>query len=373
MKQQAGDVSEQEKEDMQDENAIPRRIVMELIDDFLLNNCNPFTNENVVFEPKIPQTKTENELFKIQQRCQTLGLQYKSEDFIMSDVWWLQQNPVDPYTNISYNKVPPTDDLKKSGKTVLIFGTSITDQSLNKKKLEECTGKYIKIKKCFTISKEHAKIRPELNIEDVASKEIKKEVDFVIIEVGVNEVSNLNSKQKYNEKKLVVKEMVNKLMEQARKITEVKPVVKVVLLKQTERNDSLEKKIWRNNMNIELVKQVEEEKSNIVVKDLGMYTRNEKEKVELFGKLGDVKTENGKAKKVDQVHLRGVKGNSIYTEKFVNIVKSLDTPQKPKICPTKEWSRRKEGSIPTFTLPPSNSTTFCCSTSTCPMCKDEIL
>ena len=80
-----------------------------------------------------------------------------------------------------------------------------------------------------------------------------------------------------------------------------------------------------------------------------------------------------KQEKTDQIHLRGAKGKVIFTEKIINMIKNLDNKQTAYIPKTKEGSRRKEGSIPTFSLPPSPSFTFCCSTSCCHLCKDELV
>ena len=257
--QQQGDVSDQEKEELMEANAVSRRIVNELFDDFLLNNCNPFVTNKTNVIMNIQEKKTENEIKQVKEKCNELGVPFDvTEDFNMSDVWWLQPEPKDPYKNISYNKVPPTETLCKTNKgrnSVMLVGTSITAQSLNLDKLQKNTKKKVKVVKCYTITKEKAMFMPDLNIEDVAIEIIKEEeFDWIIVEVGVNEISNMDTRKSNEENVKEVTELVIKLMDQARKMINVQPGVKVVLLKQIERFDSKEKKIWRDKMNRELYK-----------------------------------------------------------------------------------------------------------------------
>ena len=62
--------------------------------------------------------------------------------FSMKNIWWLQENNINPYHNHSYNRVPPTAELsrEKQGKSwLLVVGTSITNQALDVNSFERRT------------------------------------------------------------------------------------------------------------------------------------------------------------------------------------------------------------------------------------------
>ena len=68
-------------------------------------------------------------------------------------------------------------------------GTSLTNQALNLKELERRSKVDVTLEKCFTISSK----TPKIDIRDIAMEKVEKEdYDWIIIETGVDEVSNLD-------------------------------------------------------------------------------------------------------------------------------------------------------------------------------------
>ena len=79
-------------------------------------------------------------------------------------------------------------------KKVLICGTSLTDQALLRGVFTKQTGMVLNFIKLFSIEGD-GKFKPEDNVEDKLITVVKKtEPDLVVIECGVNDISNSNLK-----------------------------------------------------------------------------------------------------------------------------------------------------------------------------------
>ena len=317
------------------------------------------------------EKKTEEELESIKVACENNGIDFEHRGtfwegnegvvlFNLQSVWWLQKNPKNPYNNTSYNAVPPTAELtleKKGRSWVYFVGTSITNQALDLKELERRTGVEVKLDKCFTISTKHATYKPDCNVKDVALERARRqEFDWIVIEVGVNEVSNLNLRKSESENDQIIEDSVKELIAIAEKLTKMQPGVKVVLLKQVERFDSAQKNGWRVKMNTLLEENVKKGKvKDICVKDLSLPTKHLKQKIELFGD----RAQQGRPDlgKVDNLHLRGAKAKQIFTESAVRLVNALKggrSRSKVKLPRVQSNSRRPLGNMCTFSLPPSH-------------------
>ena len=281
------------------------------------------------------EKKTTNEIEEIRNMCNRNLIDFEHNGtkwegcegvvlFSLEHVWWLQKNPINPYQNISYNSVPPTPELtrEKEGRSwIYIVGTSIMNQTLQVKQLEKRTFVEVALEKCFTISKRNATYKPNRNVKDVALERVKtEEFDWVVIECGINDISNLDPRKSESETLKTIEESVDELIEISVKMTRIQPGLRVVLLKQIERFDSRKKDAWRVKMNSILQEKVKVEfrTSGITVKDLNLPTKYKKQRDELFGEKGQ--DEWGK---VDNIHLRGRKGKQIFTESMVKLVNSL--------------------------------------------------
>ena len=72
-------------------------------------------------------------------------------------------------------------------------GTSLSDQSLNVAECNKATRFHIKKVKAFTLKAQGAKYKPHVNVEAVLKDAFEQDQEFLVIEVGVNEITNLES------------------------------------------------------------------------------------------------------------------------------------------------------------------------------------
>ena len=65
------------------------------------------------------EVKTDAEVKAIKEKCERMELDFEAKGalwngnegvvlFNLENVWWLQQNPINPYENTSYNCIPIT-------------------------------------------------------------------------------------------------------------------------------------------------------------------------------------------------------------------------------------------------------------------------
>ena len=65
------------------------------------------------------EVKTYAEIIAIKEKCERMKLDFEAKGalwngnegvvlFNLENVWWLQQNPINPYENTSYNCIPIT-------------------------------------------------------------------------------------------------------------------------------------------------------------------------------------------------------------------------------------------------------------------------
>ena len=72
----------------------------------------------------------------------------------------------------------------------------MSDQHLDIDKLQKKTGTQVDKLKTFTITREDGKINPNMNAEEMVPKALKSQTyDLLVLELGVNEISNLNEKE----------------------------------------------------------------------------------------------------------------------------------------------------------------------------------
>ena len=87
--------------------------------------------------------------------------------FNLENVWSLQQNPINPYENISYNCVPITHKLSRGKEEkgwIYLISTSLTNQALDLEDLEKRSKVDVMLEKCFAISSNDASYKPKINI-----------------------------------------------------------------------------------------------------------------------------------------------------------------------------------------------------------------
>ena len=131
--------------------------------------------------------------------------------------------------------------------------------------------------------------------------------DIVVVETGVNEVSNINLMRN---PLAAAEEVVINLIKVSKSFIKLKPGLKVILLKQVPRMDNAMISKLSSHMNEILERKVKKEKAKYIkVEDLKI-EKNE----EIFGKKG----EEGVGGKVDFIHPRGNNGKENFTSKMCN-------------------------------------------------------
>ena len=261
-------------------------------------NVNVNVEEEEV-QPKPTEEKEENIRFK-----PTTSRENEEEDWVVLDEYDSKQESV---------------NVKKS-ESILWIGTSLSDQHLDAKKLSMKTNTNVKKVKAFTIFAEDGKYNPEKNVEDVANKELeKKAYDVVVIEVGVNEVSNLDLRKA----PLLLKQEMNKKMERLHlmsvQMTMKYQGLRVVLVERVERIDSDQRAnqaMWANQAMLSSW-EANGKPENIILEKLNLKVKMREERDQVFGRLGE-RTWNGKFN--DGIHLRGKDGSKEFTHRAGNML-----------------------------------------------------
>ena len=203
-------------------------------------------------------------------------------------------------------------------KKVLICGTSLTDQALIKDVFTKQTGMVLNFTKLYTIEGD-GKFKPEDNVEDKLISVVKKtEPDLVVIECGVNDISNSNHKNKKESENKMENE-AEKLGKVAEEILTTMPDIKIIILETLPRIDNLEKKNLGEVFNKKLSQISEKKLKNMYIRKLDIDVKGKMNQVDIFGECWE------KSEKLpcDGLHFRGKKGKAIYTSKLINTVKSL--------------------------------------------------
>ena len=97
-------------------------------------------------------------------------------------------------------------------KNVLWVGTSISDQHLDVTNLLKNYNVNVDKLKAFTITREDGRIIQKLNAEEMLPKALAtKQYDLIVLELGVNEISNIDIKVEPHVMKNKIKNHMEKL------------------------------------------------------------------------------------------------------------------------------------------------------------------
>jgi hypothetical protein len=201
---------------------------------------------------------------------------------------------------------------------VLWVGTSISDQHLDQSALEMKTNTKVDKLKAFTITREEGKKNKNLNAEDLVSKALESnDYEVMVLELGVNEVSNLNIEAERHVLKEHMRRHMEKLFHLSLQYITHHPNLKVVLLNLLPRLDSVihselsrwadqeMARIWEENGRLD----------NIVLESLNLQVGSAREKEDVFGrKLGT---------KGFGIHLRGKLGNKEFTYRAAKLLQRM--------------------------------------------------
>ena len=209
----------------------------------------------------------------------------------------------------------PKPEEKKEEHRTLWVGTSLSDQHLDVPQLENKTGGKVDKLKAFTITRNEGKKNPNLNAEELIPKALdSKKYDIIVIEMGVNEISNL----KIGLEEHILKEEVHNKMEKLFHMTlqyiTDHPNLKVVVLNRLPRLDSTSRASLSREADRAMVKLWEEngQPRNIILESLHLQVGSRKEKEEVFGHhLGN---------RSYGIHLRGVAGKKEFSYRAARLL-----------------------------------------------------
>ena len=122
---------------------------------------------------------------------------------------------------------------------LLWCGTSLSDQALSTLDCSLHTRFSVRKLKAFTINASGATYRPEVNAEEILRNQFEGE-EFLILEQGVNEVSNACG-ENFEEDKQFIASKMRELVELSQELYERNNLKKVVLLKWLIRCDNVKK------------------------------------------------------------------------------------------------------------------------------------
>ena len=197
-----------------------------------------FVNEDKATKPIVKKklTKMMEEIKIEPTRYEIPQLPVKSKFNYKNDFIERERNPNNKGVKPFYNK---NNYVYEKQVSVLVVGTSITNQSLMVKKITDETNVTLKMIKCFTVRGEDGKHRGEENIENLLEVTIKKfKPDLILIETLANEISNLDEMKSEDDLIDEMKPKVKFLMKLLKKIQENEPKLKIVVIKLLLRKDN---------------------------------------------------------------------------------------------------------------------------------------
>ena len=198
---------------------------------------------------------------------------------------------------------------------LLWCGTSLSDQALSTLDCSLHTRFSVRKLKAFTINASGATYRPEVNAEDILRNQIKGE-EFLILEQGVNEVTNACGETVEEDKQFIASKMRD-LVELSQELYERNNLKKVVLLKRLIRCDNVKRTELSRYSDFAMEKAVKENgNGSIVIREMALNGLQEL----LFGFSG---AKNHMGKKTDNLHFRGPIGVQAFTEAAISLLNSL--------------------------------------------------
>ena len=152
---------------------------------------------------------------------------------------------------------------------LLWCGTSLSDQALSTLDCSLHTRFSVRKLKAFTINASGATYRPEVNAEDILRNQIKGE-EFLILEQGVNEVTNACGETVEEDKQFIASKM-RELVELSQELYERNNLKKVVLLKRLIRCDNVKRTELSRYSDFAMEKAVKENgNGSIVIREMAL-------------------------------------------------------------------------------------------------------
>ena len=300
--------------------------------DHIMGNLKIMDENSVTFEKKMTnvlnlildnQNEIKQELFIsrqndsiVKEKMYTIERAITSLNNTISGVTSQNANLVN---NVSKPIVPEPvyNNTKKDTGNILLVGTSLTNK-LNKQVIQNVTDSKVTVAKAFTIDAKDGAVRPDLNHKKVVPMELsKQEYDTLVLDGGVNEISNIDTSQDFIAnidvwKQKVANDSINMFRIAEESLTQNKTLKKVVVLKRIFRCDDPIKQSLS-----EFANSVYDEIWNKRGRPSNIYIADQK--LNCDGKLRAQRYGGAYDRSFDGVHLRGELGTQHYTRSMIDV------------------------------------------------------
>ena len=191
----------------------------------------------------------------------------------------------------------------------------LSDQHLDVIQLEKKTVTKVDKLKTFTITRSDGKINPNSNAEELIPKALENQnYDMIVVELGVNEVSNMDVRRSPPELKAEIQSKIEKLFHMSLQYLTDYPNLKVVLLDRLPRLDSNARADMGREADLAMARLWEENgrPEGIILESLHLQVNTKEEMEEVFGRQV--------GKKSYGIHLRGTEGNKEFNFRAVKLL-----------------------------------------------------
>ena len=178
--------------------------------------------------------------------------------------------------------------------------------------------------KAYTVEASMDAWKPEINLRNVLTMALKEVYDTVVIEVLINEISNLSLELELSELFAKVDEAVEALFTlvvEAAKTTRSQFII-INRIQRVDNHSRALLSIYADHATKKLHETAGRPR-NIVLADLGVKARRGEDEVELFGFPGEYDSRPKSRGWVDGRHLMGIKGTKVFTDQAVKLIKEL--------------------------------------------------
>ena len=233
-------------------------------------------------------------------------------------VEFIKENNFQPNGRLNSNAFSPRVPIPtKRMENILVVGTSLTNK-LNKQVIQNVTENKVTMAKAFTIDEKDGAVRPELNHKRVVPSELaKNRYDTLVLEGGVNEISNMNVDQDFIAnidilKKKVAQDSINMYNLAEESLAKHPGLKKVIILKRIFRCDNTAKESLSQYANLvyDDIWNKKGRPSNIFIAD---------QKLQCEGNLRSVRYGNQHYESYDGVHMRGKLSAQHYTRSIIDV------------------------------------------------------
>ena len=195
-------------------------------------------------------------------------------------------------------------------------GTSLSNRYLDEQAVSRETRFQVKKVQAFTVSPENAKRRPELNVSFVLPQKITKDETILVVETGVNDVTNIYDDFDKDERVPKISSKMTELISLAAYLKKKHELEKVVLLQRLPRLDEKSELSKASNRAMTEAVIALNDPFGVIIRSLHLSGSRDS----LFGSAG---SRNPSGELPDGIHLRGLRGRYAFTKAAIEMLKTI--------------------------------------------------